>query len=154
MALDDTYIITTESDMEKFAQILGQEILDTASGPKIIGLSGDLGVGKTTLVQFLGKFLGVTEHMTSPTYVIMKKYNIEKENFSTFVHMDTYRILDSDEDLFGFKEVIQDARAVICIEWPEKISQFLTRIPMTMIDIHLGYTDNNPVRTITIKNIL
>lgn len=154
MALDNTYTITTESDMEKFAHILGQEILNTASSPRIIGLSGDLGVGKTTLIQFLGKYFGVTESMTSPTYVIMKKYPIEKEKFSSFVHMDTYRILESDEDHFGLQEVLQDMHAVVCIEWPEKVAQFLQEIPMIHIYITLDYKNDIPVRTIVIKHIL
>lgn len=154
MTLDNMYTITTESDMEKFAQILGQEILNTTSGSRIIGLSGDLGVGKTTLIQFLGKYFGVIEHMTSPTYVIMKKYPIEKEKFSSFVHMDTYRILESDEDHFGLQEILQDMHAVVCIEWPEKVAQFLQGIPMMHIYITLDYKDDTPIRTITIKNIV
>lgn len=154
MTLDDIYTITTESDMEKFAHTLGQEILNTTSRSRIIGLSGDLGVGKTTLIQFLGKYFGVTEPMTSPTYVIMKKYSIEKEKFSSFVHMDTYRILESDEDHFGLQEILQDMQAVVCIEWPEKVTQFLQGIPMMHIHITLAYKDDTPIRTITIKNIL
>jgi len=154
MALHDTYVITTESDMEKFAHVLGQEILDNKIPQRIIALSGDLGVGKTTLIQFLGNFFGVTESMTSPTYVIMKKYDIKKGIFSTLVHMDTYRIVESDEDHFGLQEIIQDAHTVVCIEWPEKVSRFLRGVPTMMIRIDLEYKDDNPIRTIYCKNII
>ena len=63
--------------------------LKTKNTATVVALSGDLGAGKTTFVQALGKELGVTETMQSPTYVLMKKYEIKKAlPFKTLVHID------------------------------------------------------------------
>jgi len=60
----------------------------------IIALNGHLGSGKTTFVQSVAKHLGIKENITSPTFVIMKKYNIRKADFpfKTLVHIDAYRL--------------------------------------------------------------
>ena len=66
------------SDLQQFAKEVLQS-LDSArdkSHATIIALRGDLGAGKTTFAQALGKALGVTEIIQSPTYVLMKKYKI------------------------------------------------------------------------------
>ena len=58
----------------------------------IVGLFGDLGSGKTTFSQSLGQLLGVQDIMTSPTFVIMKKYSLTSQSetqnkFSTLIHI-------------------------------------------------------------------
>ena len=47
---------------------------------KILALSGDLGVGKTTLTQELAREFGIKENIVSPTFVIMKIYNINSNS--------------------------------------------------------------------------
>jgi len=93
--------------------------LETAS---IITLSGPLGAGKTTLTQEIGKILGVKERITSPTFVIMKKYKISNKKFKYLIHIDAYRLKNSQE-LFniGWNKLFLEKENLIIIEWPENI---------------------------------
>jgi tRNA threonylcarbamoyladenosine biosynthesis protein TsaE len=89
----------------------------------VIGLSGDLGAGKTTLVRGMLQSLGVEGHIKSPTYVLLEPYTIEGLDF---YHIDFYRIKDPREFLSGgFREFFGDRR-VCLIEWPEKAGEHLS----------------------------
>jgi tRNA threonylcarbamoyladenosine biosynthesis protein TsaE len=92
----------------------------------IFGLSGDLGAGKTAFVKAVAKDLGITEDVTSPTFVIEKIYqlptNTNSTPFSHLIHIDAYRIEDSNELLvLGWEKIISDPSNLILIEWPENI---------------------------------
>jgi tRNA threonylcarbamoyladenosine biosynthesis protein TsaE len=94
----------------------------------IAGLSGHLGSGKTAFTQAIARELGIIETVTSPTFVIMKKYLINKSNvpFKTLVHIDAYRLEKGvDLDALNFKEVANDPANLIIIEWPDKIADGL-----------------------------
>ncbi len=82
-----------------------------------IYLSGDLGVGKTTLVRGLLRALGVTERIKSPTYTLVEPYVVSK---LYLYHFDFYRFSRSDEWVeAGFRDYFN--RDGIClVEWPEK----------------------------------
>jgi len=89
----------------------------------VVGLSGDLGAGKTTLVRGLLQSLGVDGHIKSPTFVLLEPYSIADLEF---YHIDFYRIKDPQEFLSGgFREFFGDGR-VCLIEWPEKAGEFLS----------------------------
>ncbi len=93
----------------------------------VIGLSGDLGAGKTTFAQTLAFELGVREPVTSPTFVIMKQYRLPAGGgFDTLVHIDAYRV-ESPEELrvLGFDDLLADGRNLICVEWAEKVEELL-----------------------------
>lgn len=90
----------------------------------VAGLFGDLGSGKTTFTQALGKILGVEEVMTSPTFVIEKRYNLDGSlGFKKLIHIDAYR-LDSDGEILNlnFQEDLNNPDNLILIEWPERVS--------------------------------
>lgn len=133
------YTLTFNSlaDTERLAKILSGEI----SGGAVILLSGDLGSGKTTFSQFLGKYLGVKRHMTSPTFNIIKSYNADVK----LHHMDCYRLEDSEEDL-GFDEYFNDTDIAL-VEWPQFIAEFL---PEDVISINIKYENENE-RLVTIE---
>lgn len=89
----------------------------------VITLSGDLGAGKTTLTQSIGKSLGITDPITSPTFVIQKEYEIlNHEWIKKMIHIDAYR-LERKEDLeyLGWNELIREPGTLIIIEWPEMV---------------------------------
>ena len=92
----------------------------------VVGLSGNLGAGKTAFTKAVAEELGVTDVVTSPTFVIEKIYKTKDVVFSTFVHADAYR-LDSGEDLkkLGFLEILKDPETLVFIEWPEKVAEIL-----------------------------
>lgn len=93
----------------------------------ILGLRGDLGAGKTTFTQSLAEALGVKEKVTSPTFVIMKVYQLPREQkFQHLVHIDCYRLESSKElDHLGFEELTEDPGNLIILEWPEKVAEIL-----------------------------
>jgi len=98
---------------------------------KVVALSGELGAGKTTLTQELGKILGIKEKIISPTYIIMKFYEINSNssyfsNFKKLIHIDAYR-LDFHEELLkiGWEEISNNKDNLIIIEWPEKVKKCL-----------------------------
>lgn len=125
-----TFELESLSDTERFAKAFSDKL---APGTVIL-LSGDLGSGKTTFTQFLGKALGVKRHMTSPTFNIIKSY----QGKFRIHHMDCYRLEDSDEDL-GFDEYFNDNDVAI-VEWPQFIEDYL---PADCISINMSYIDES-----------
>ncbi|CAD2081641.1 tRNA (adenosine(37)-N6)-threonylcarbamoyltransferase complex ATPase subunit type 1 TsaE [Jeotgalicoccus coquinae] len=134
-----TLKLNSLADTKQLAEILAGEI----SGGTVIMLSGDLGSGKTTFSQFLGKYLGVKRHMTSPTFNIIKSYNTNAD--LKLHHMDCYRLEDSEEDL-GFDEYFNDSDIAL-VEWPQFIAEFL---PEDVISININYESENE-RFVTIE---
>jgi len=63
----------------------------------VVSLQGDLGAGKTAFTQELARSLGVVEVVTSPTFTIMKQYEIDNKDFDLMVHIDAYRIESEEE---------------------------------------------------------
>lgn len=126
--------------MEHFAKLLAKHL----SAGDIILLNGDLGAGKTTLTQFIGKAMGVKRNINSPTFNIIKSY---QGNAFKLHHMDCYRLEDSEEDL-GFDEYFED-QAITLIEWSEFIESFLPNNHLT-IDIK---TINETTRNIEMKAV-
>lgn len=93
----------------------------------IVGLYGELGAGKTTFMKYLAEYFGVKETVQSPTFVIMKSFNLSTHPFfNKLIHIDAYRLEDPSEMLkLGWQEMISDPKNLICIEWPEKIENIL-----------------------------
>ena len=115
-------------------QILTHATEHAATGAVVIALKGDLGAGKTTLVQSLAALLGVTETVTSPTYVVMKSYETDGHATIThLIHIDAYRIEDIDEmRVLGFENLLSKKDTIICIEWPEKITPLIPADALTV----------------------
>ncbi len=107
------------ADTEKIAE----RLLKVVADKNILALSGNLGAGKTTFVKFLAKHLGVADNITSPTFVLLKVYEVTDSFWKKFVHVDCYR-LDGDEDLvdIGLQDYVADSNNLILIEWADKIN--------------------------------
>lgn len=118
------------------AQIMRRKPAKTAV---VLALSGDLGAGKTTFLQGFAKALGVEEVVNSPTFVIMKKFQIlEGPSFQYFYHLDCYRLESPEEILeLGFGEIISNPENIVAIEWPEKISNLLPKSSIPITFTHL-----------------
>lgn len=105
----------------------------------VVTLSGNLGAGKTTLVQAVGVVLGVSEVITSPTFVVMKRYETTDDTFTTLIHIDAYRIESVTElTILGWERWLAEPDVLLCVEWPEKIS---TLIPPTAVQVILTVVD-------------
>src|SRR5207245_10158981 len=95
----------------------GEELGRGLAAPAVIGLSGELGTGKTTLVQASCRGLGARALATSPTYALVHHY---EAGGRPVYHVDCYRLRSPEEarDL-GFEDMARE-RAIVLIEWPER----------------------------------
>lgn len=107
------------------------------SNATIIALQGELGSGKTYFAQKLGQVAGVKETMQSPTFVIMKIYDIEWAGYKKFIHIDAYRI-EKEQELIslGWQELVEDPKNLILIEWPEKVPGLIPKNAKRIIFEH------------------
>ncbi|MEA2112941.1 MAG: tRNA (adenosine(37)-N6)-threonylcarbamoyltransferase complex ATPase subunit type 1 TsaE [Patescibacteria group bacterium] len=121
-------IIKNLGEMEIFADFFLKKLSKIRSKAVVIGLSGDLGSGKTTFVQNIAKILKIEKYITSPTFVIQKQYEVssEKSYFKKLIHIDAYR-LDQGKDLvdLGWEDLINNPNNIIFLEWPEKVKGIL-----------------------------
>ncbi len=102
-------------ELSQFGETLGREL--ASSRPVVIGFSGDLGTGKTTLIQAICRGLGAQTLATSPTYALVHHYEAGER---PVYHVDCYRLRTPLEaqDL-GFDDMLRE-NAIILIEWPER----------------------------------
>lgn len=127
--------ITSREDLRSFAAQLRTQLSVHDNRATIVTLDGDLGSGKTTLVQTLGQLLGITESITSPTYTIMQSYDIPNSPFLKLIHIDAYRIETADELApLRFNDLCATPNTLICIEWAEKLQSHL---PHVDVSVHL-----------------
>ncbi len=126
-AMEHTYQVMQPTDL----QVVVADILAYATAGRksvVITLQGELGAGKTTFTQELGRALGVTEPITSPTFTIMKRYELEQEDFDHLVHIDAYRFETEEEAVpLRLGEVFAIPRTIVCLEWPEQIKNLLPK---------------------------
>ena len=136
-------------------QKLAQKIAKTLKGGEVLALTGPLGSGKTTFVQYLARALGVTKNVRSPSFIILQTFTI-KSKFKrqkakvqikskklqrttlTLCHVDAYRLNDLSEiEALGLYDYLGKPDTVTVIEWAEKMHSVLPRhalwISITML---------------------
>ncbi len=107
----------------------------------VVGLSGDLGAGKTTFSQAIARELGIEEVVNSPTFAIQKTYITADSDFPRFIHIDAYRIEEEKEmEVLKFIELLVDSGNLLFIEWPSKIANLL---PASTIFLEFETIDQN-----------
>ncbi|MDP3043657.1 MAG: tRNA (adenosine(37)-N6)-threonylcarbamoyltransferase complex ATPase subunit type 1 TsaE [bacterium] len=118
------HITNSEKETFNFAKKFAKRL----KGGKIIGLTGDLGAGKTVFAKGLAAGLGVKKNITSPTFVLMKVYQTKYPNIKYLIHIDAYR-LKTPQDLIaiGAEEYFNRPDAVTVIEWADKIKKILPK---------------------------
>ena len=122
------YQLTSIQDWDKLASAL-------ISGLRpgfVMGLSGPLGVGKTTFVQALVRALGGKDVVKSPTFALMRWYHVSHPEIRRVIHVDAYR-LEKPEDVLALNlaEELSDGESILVVEWPEKMESFFAQIPET-----------------------
>lgn len=136
-----TFVTNSTQEAEalgkKISAYLVERELYSRSGAIIVGLSGELGAGKTTCVRGMAEGLGVEERILSPTYIIVRRIEIQKY-FTVLYHIDAYNV-DETQNVteLGMHEMIHSTGAIIAVEWPEKIQSELPGLHI-MIDISFG----------------
>lgn len=129
--------LSSLEDTKKLGQELAKEILKRKGEASfVVFLDGDLGTGKTTLVKEIIFALGVKEKVKSPTFTIIEPYELNNENI---YHVDLYRIIDSSElEIIGLREYLNESKAIIFIEWPEKSYGYLKKFDLKISLKHLS----------------
>lgn len=128
----------SESELEVFLK----SYLDKLILPKIIGLSGPLGAGKTTIAKQIIKYFGSTEVVTSPTFNIVKQYSVGDLQI---YHIDLYR-LGSWSEFLDLDLPLDSDSSLFIIEWINLIPN-LNQLDMDIIDITI---ENELTRNIKI----
>lgn len=116
---------------------------------RVFCLVGELGSGKTAFSSFFLRALGVSSPVTSPTFVIMKKYPLAGPVFSAACHVDCYRLKSPDELLtLGFRDILSDPSAVALVEWADMVRDIM---PPYAVWIDFSHTDHPDRRAVTFR---
>ena len=132
--LTSRFALADEAATARLGAALGQaiEALTEAirRGGLVIGLSGELGSGKTALVRAVLRRLGVTGTVKSPSFSLLELYTVSRLNF---YHLDFYRFSKpSDFSTSGFRDLFTPG-SVCAIEWPEQAHE-----PGFSVDLQIG----------------
>lgn len=136
--MDNKYTSRSENDTLELAQNIESEKFPNM----VICLYGELGSGKTLFVKGFAGALGIEETITSPTFNIVKEYDMGE---LPLYHMDVYRLEDKKEDI-GLRDYFT-AGGVTIIEWADMIEE---ELPEERLDIHFYVKDEN-TRNIVLK---
>ena len=111
----------------------------------VVALGGDLGAGKTTFVQGLAIGLGVTERVTSPSFVLMKEYLAGRY---PLIHIDVYRLERMQEVVdLGYDEFL-DPSHIVVVEWGDMVEPLL---PKEHLSISMRYGAQDATREIAFQ---
>ena len=141
----------------EFAQAIIQK--EPEKSAVVVGLYGELGSGKTSFVQGFVRGLGIKKAVTSPTFVIARRYNLPQKTtprFSYIIHIDAYRLrqgkVDNARDLknLNMAQWIKDPRTILLVEWPENIRSML---PRSALRISFEHGKNENERIIHLPNL-
>lgn len=119
------------AETQKFANEFAQKL----QGGDVVLLFGNLGAGKTTFVQGLGKALGIERRIISPTFIILRTYQVQPSTMLSqevplrnFYHVDLYR-LGSEKEIedIGLVSLMGDEENIVVIEWPERLGSLMPK---------------------------
>ncbi len=123
----------THSPDETFE--LGRKIGEALTGGAIFLLRGDLGAGKTLFAKGMAEGLDIAaEDVTSPSFTLI---NIHEGRLRLY-HIDLYRLDEGACEGLGLEEIFEDPRAVVVIEWAERLGF----APVGAIEIRIEYLSN------------
>jgi len=133
-------IIRSISELKTFAKEVVDAFPLKEDGATIVTLDGDLGSGKTTFSQCVAAILGVSEQVQSPTFVIMKSYEVKNDpRFNNFFHIDAYRFDHPEEaHQIRWNDIVGTPKALVLVEWPEKLGE---KIPAGTMRICFSFVD-------------
>lgn len=133
-------IETFTTDSAEATRSLGKILAGKMTPGTLLCLEGDLGAGKTTLVQGILEGFGAERPYVSPTFVLMKQYDLALPSvmgIKRIYHADAYRVGEKDFRELGFAEWCTDPEGLVILEWPKRIGVLL---PEKRIDIVLSAT--------------
>lgn len=133
--------ISTIDQLKEYTQVFLDGIEKSPTDKaRIYVLTGPLGAGKTTFVKTVALMLGVKDIVVSPTFNLMKIYEVMgNPSISTLIHVDAYR-LEKEEELsvLNLSQYFEDPTVLMFIEWGEKVMTMLPSHTKTIIFSHEG----------------
>jgi tRNA threonylcarbamoyladenosine biosynthesis protein TsaE len=137
------YLSHNSLDTINYAKRFAQNL----RGGETIALYGGLGAGKTTLSQGLALGLGVARNITSPTFAIMKLYNLpESEKIKKLCHIDAYRLHSADQlKEIGACDYLGNIEVVTIIEWPDKVAEIIPKEKLFALKITILSNDKRNI---------
>jgi tRNA threonylcarbamoyladenosine biosynthesis protein TsaE len=129
------YVLQDESKTLNFAEYLSGKL----KPGMVIGLQGEIGMGKTCLVRAILRNLGIEGAIKSPTFTLVESYRTHKA--INIHHFDLYRLMGDEElEFLGFRDYV-NGRDICFIEWPEKAP-----ITLSFVDFVLEFSMQFPGR--------
>ena len=139
----------TSSEQESLA--LAQAFAGRLQRGDVVALLGELGTGKTLFVKGICEAFGAQEHVSSPSFIILNRYEGKDQSNRELLiyHLDLYRVKSLDEiyDL-GYEEFFY-GDGITLVEWAEQLGDLL---PSKRYDVHLSYGESASHRRITIES--
>jgi tRNA threonylcarbamoyladenosine biosynthesis protein TsaE len=129
------YLMQKEFSLNELSEVVSEFLNNLQIGDKsvAVGLCGDLGSGKTTFVKELAKQLRVEREVTSPTFTVMQKYEVNFGRFKNLVHLDLYRFEEFEETkVLRLEEIFNNSENLILIEWVDKFPEIKTDIKINL----------------------
>jgi tRNA threonylcarbamoyladenosine biosynthesis protein TsaE len=114
-------VIEIESETADRTREVGQALASMLQPRDTVVLTGDLGAGKTTLVQGIGRGLGVEDHVASPTFTLVREYTGRLD----IAHVDVYRLERVQDVLELALDELGGPERVLLIEWGDAVSDLL-----------------------------
>lgn len=136
--------IKTDNDM----RALGRQIADKLSGGMCIELTGDVGAGKTTLVQGIGEGLQADDVVQSPSFTISREYDCR--DGLRLVHYDFYRLNDAGIMSYELNESLTDPSAITIVEWATTVDAVL---PDDAVRVRIGMMPDDETREVSIEGM-
>lgn len=134
--MEKRLIVRSLHELAELARFLLQFQIKPSDRACVLALYGNLGAGKTALTKALAQELRVEEHVTSPTFVIQKRYSTRHAHLRSLVHIDAYRLGCAAElAQLDFSELLQDSGALVVVEWAERVEELL---PPHTLRVYLG----------------
>lgn len=127
---------------------LGKWVGERLTGGEFISLVGDLGGGKTHFTKGLAQGLGVTEEITSPTFVIERIYPAGELELH---HFDFYRLAGHDGEIESdIAEILKSSKNIVVAEWAENLPKIVLKENLRVTFHYLG--ENKRKLILTPKN--
>jgi tRNA threonylcarbamoyladenosine biosynthesis protein TsaE len=137
--------VVTPDDMRALGRALGRALPATGTGALVIGIEGDLGTGKTTLVGGVLAGVGLTGATRSPTYTLIEPYEAAGKQL---YHIDLYRLASAREvEALGIRDLLTNS-SVLLIEWPSRGAGMLPPADLHLFIEYVPGTERGRVLTL------